>query len=130
MSSVPPEHIFTMQYFPTDFFYSTNGKDLPQGFEGCTILKEENDGNIICKEVNTNSEMNSVEIYKCYQAELCKNQSLVNNLYNIRDQHSTSNQRYGNVKNKYTFEVVKTVNLLIGIVVGILFIRMNNKASG
>jgi len=130
MSTVPPEHIFTMQYFPTDFFYSTNGKDLPQGFEGCTILKEENNGNVLCKAVNTDPEMNSGEIYKCYQAELCKNQSLVNNLYTIRNQHSTSIERYDNVKNKYTFEVVKTVNLLIGVAICVLFIKMNNKASG
>ena len=74
--------------------------------------------------------MNSGEIYKCYQAELCKNQSLVNNLYTIRNQHSTSIERYDNVKNKYTFEVVKTVNLLIGVAICVLFIKMNNKASG
>jgi hypothetical protein len=125
---IPQEHLFTMKYYPTDFFSSTNASDLPQGFEGCTILQEESKGNM-CKMIDNDPNMSSGEIYKCYQSELCKNKALANQLYNIRDNHYTSQERYENVKNKYHFEVVKTVNLLIGIIGVFMFIRANNKAS-
>lgn len=128
---IPQEHLFTMKYYPTDFFSSTNANDLPQGFEGCTILQEESKGNM-CKTIDNDKKQNNTssgEIYKCYQSELCKNKALANQLYNIRDNHYTSQERYENVKNKYHFEVVKTVNLLIGIIGVFMFIRANNKAS-
>jgi hypothetical protein len=128
---IPQEHLFTMKYYPTDFFSSTNANDLPQGFEGCTILQEESNGNM-CKTNDNDKKKNNTssgKFYKCYQSELCKNKALANQLYNIRDNHYTSQERYENVKNKYHFEVVKTVNLLIGIVGLFMFIRANNKAS-
>ena len=144
---IPQEHLFTMKYYPTDFFSSTNANDLPHGFEGCTILQEESKGNM-CKTIDNDKKQNNTsskkqnntsskkqnntssgEIYKCYQSELCKNKALANQLYNIRDNHYTSQERYENVKNKYYFEVVKTVNLLIGIIGVFMFIRANNKAS-
>ena len=120
-TEVPQEHIFSMQYYPTDFFNSTNANDMPQGFEGCTILKEETK-NLVCNE-------DAGEIYKCYQNQLCLNKSLVDKLYNIRNQHYASEQRYDNISTKYNFEVVKTVNLLLGIVGTILFIRYNKGSS-
>ena len=120
-TEVPQEHIFSMQYYPTDFFNSTNANDMPQGFEGCTILKEETK-NLVCNE-------DAGEIYKCYQNQLCLNKSLVDKLYNIRNQHYASEQRYDNVSTKYNFEVVKTVNLLLGVIGSILFIRYNKGSS-
>jgi len=120
-TEVPQEHIFSMQYYPTDFFNSTNANDMPQGFEGCTILKEETK-NLVCNE-------DAGEIYKCYQNQLCLNKSLVDKLYNIRNQHYASEQRYDNISTKYNFEVVKTVNLLLGVIGTILFIRYNKGSS-
>jgi hypothetical protein len=124
-TEVPQEHIFTMQYYPTDFFYSTNSNDIPDGFEGCTILKEETK-DLVCSSMNENG---AGKIYKCYQNQLCLNKSLVDKLYTIRNQHYASEQRYDNVNTKYHFEVVKTVNLLLGIVGTILFIRYNKGSS-
>ena len=127
-NEVPQEHIFSMQYYPTDFFNSTNANDMPQGFEGCTILKEETK-NLVCSSINENVAMPTGEIYKCYQNQLCLNKSLVDKLYNIRNQHYASEQRYDNVSTKYNFEVVKTVNLLLGVIGSILFIRYNKGSS-
>ena len=62
MSIIPQEHLFTMQYYPTDFFYSTNANDMPNGFEGCTILSEETE-NIVCNK-SKNYESNLVFKFK------------------------------------------------------------------
>ena len=126
MSIIPQEHLFTMQYYPTDFFYSTNANDMPNGFEGCTILSEETE-NIVCnKSKNSGATISSDNMSKCYQKELCKNQTVVNKLYQLRNSHYKSQEQYENLKQKYNFEIVKTVNLLIGIVFAVIFIR-NNK---
>ena len=126
-NEIPQEHIFTMQYYPTDFFYSTNADDMPSGFEGCTII---NTSNIKCSSMNNkDSTMTPGNIQKCYQSELCKNKTLVDQLFTIRNQHYASEQRYENVKTKQYFEVVKTANLILGIVGAILFIQYNKGSS-
>jgi hypothetical protein len=126
--SIPQEHLFTMQYYPTDFFYSTNSQDMPQGFEGCTILGEENK-NIICNKITTDSAtVSSTDVTKCYQSALCENQRLVNKLYQIRNDHYMSQEQYDNIKHKYDFEVVKTVNLIIGIAAAAMFIHFSKQS--
>lgn len=126
-NEIPQEHIFTMQYYPTDFFYSTNADDMPSGFEGCTTI---NASNIKCSSMNNkDSTMTPGNIQKCYQSELCKNKALVDQLFTIRNQHYASEQRYENVKTKQSFEVVKTANLILGIVGAILFIQYNKGSS-
>jgi len=124
--SIPQEHLFTMQYYPTDFFYSTNAQDMPQGFEGCTILGEM-DQNIICSKVS--SDTPSGDVAKCYQGALCENQRLVNKLYQIRNDHYKSQEQYNNIQQKYNFEVVKTVNLIIGIAAAAMFIHYNKQSA-
>jgi len=128
--SIPQEHILTMQYYPTDFFYSTNAQDMPQGFEGCTILKEENDNNTMCnaKAFDSNT-LSPGEIYKCYQSELCKNKKLVDYLYQIRNNHSISQEKYDNISQKNNFEIIKLVNLLVGITITSLFIHYNKQST-
>lgn len=127
--SIPQEHLFTMQYYPTDFFYSTNAQDMPQGFEGCTILGEESNNTICSAITSSNTNMSSGEIYKCYQNGLCKNQSLVNKLYQLRNNHYMSQELYDNTKQKYNFEVIKTLNLIVGIAFAIMFIHYNKPSA-
>ena len=78
---------------------------------------------------NKDSTLTPGNIQKCYQSELCKNKALVDQLFTIRNKHYASEQRYENVKTKQYFEVVKTANLILGIVGAILFIQYNKGSS-
>ena len=129
MSTIPQEHIFTMQYYPTDFFSSTNAQDMPQGFEGCTILSEESNDKVICNSISSDPDISSGEIYKCYQGELCKNKRMVDHMYKIRNNHYIAAQQYENIENKYRFESFKMVNLFVGIVATIMFIHYNKQSA-
>lgn len=129
MSTIPQEHIFTMQYYPTDFFYSTNAQDMPQGFEGCTILSEESNDKVICNSISSDPNISSGEIYKCYQGELCKNKRMVDHMYKIRNNYYIAEQQYENIENKYRFESFKMVNLFIGIIATIMFIHSNKQSA-
>jgi hypothetical protein len=130
MSDIPQEHTFSMQYYPTDFFYSTNAQDMPQGFEGCTILNEKDkDSNVVCNAISSDPNISSGEIYKCYQGELCKNKKMVDHMYKIRTDHYIASQQYENIENKYRFESFKMANLIIGTIVAIVFIHYNKQSA-
>lgn len=124
-----PKNIYLQCNITPQIFYSTNAQDMPQGFEGCTILSEESN-NTICNTIaSSNASMSSGEIYKCYQNGLCKNQSLVNKLYQLRNNHYMSQELYDNTKQKYNFEVIKTLNLIVGIAFAIMFIHYNKPSA-
>ena len=128
MDSIPQEHLFTMKYYPSDFFYATNNLDYPKGYEACEILNEEVEKSD-CLKIPKDKSISSGKIYKCYQQELCLNKKLVDQLYNIRNNHFTSEEKYNNIDAKYFYEKIKSVNLVIGIILGIVFIRYNIQSS-
>ncbi len=113
------QYNFELSYTPYDFFYSTNKKDLPSENK-CTVLKEETRLNAFECDDDTNIE-------KCYHSELCKNNDLVNSMYEKRNSHVTSAESYNNLQLKYNFAILKTINLSAGIIGTLVFIYHYNK---
>jgi len=117
MTSIPQERLFQLEYYPSDFFYSTNKADLPD-MAGCEML-EYNQPN--CSP--NNDDLNSLK--KCYELELCRNQDLIKKMYTRRDYHGAASAKYNDYQTIYMFEMVKFMNLLIGIILSCLFIYYN-----
>lgn len=111
---------FDLQYSPYDFYSSTQSEDVPDENK-CKVLEEELKlGNFECKEDHIHGE-------KCYQHALCKNRDLVKKLYNQRNGHLTSNEKYRNLHIKYNYALLKTFNLTVGIAGTLVFIYYYNK---
>lgn len=119
MSSIPQERLFQLEYYPSDFFYSTNKSDLPN-MAGCEML-EYNKKDYDCSD----SDIDAKTLKKCYELELCRNKDLIEKVYSKRDKHGTATVKYNDFSAKYKFEVIKFMNLLIGIIIAILFIHYN-----
>ena len=120
MSSIQnKQYNFTMDYSPHDFFYSTHRNQLPND-NMCKVLEEDFKLNAIDCDDNQNLE-------KCYKHELCKNNKLVNEMYNQRNQHVTSSEGYDDLQRKRKFAILKTINLTAGIVSTLVFIYYYNK---
>lgn len=113
------QYNFELNYTPYDFYYSTNKQDLPTSNQ-CKVLAEENRLETLnCSDDST--------IDKCYKHELCKNNNLVNTMYERRNNHITSGESYDNIHLKYNFAVLKTINLSVGIVGTLVFLYHYNK---
>lgn len=113
------QYNFELSYTPYDFYYSTNRKDLPSNNK-CEVLIEE-------KKLNAFNCDDDATIEKCYQHELCKNNNLVNTMYDRRNNHITTSESYDNIHLKYNFAVLKTINLSVGIISALVFIYHYNK---
>lgn len=109
MSSIPQQQNMILEYTPADFFYLTNASDMPKGGCGSTP--------IACTNISAG--------VACYQQELCRNKELVEQMYLKRDKHSSAEAKYTDMQNKYKFEVIKTINLGIGIIASITYIYYN-----
>jgi hypothetical protein len=113
------QYNFELSYTPYDFYYSTNRKDLPSN-DKCSVLEEENKINAFKCDDDSNIE-------KCYQYELCKNENLVNTMYDRRNNHITSDEGYNDMQTKYNFAILKSINLSVGIIGTLVFIYHYNK---
>lgn len=58
----------------------------------------------------------------CYNSQLCKNKQLSEWLKDIQKTHSGSDIRYKDIRDTYTLEIRKSINLVLGIILMILFI--------
>jgi len=117
MASIPQERLFQLEYYPSDFFYSTNKVDLPD-MAGCEMLEY--------NQPNCSSDSADLEsLKKCYELELCRNKDLINKMYARRDYHGAASAKYNDYQAKYMFEVVKFMNLFIGVILSCLFIYYN-----
>jgi steroid 5-alpha reductase family enzyme len=58
---------------------------------------------------------------------LCQNKKLAEQLYSKQTHHSGEDARWRDINHQYSFEMLKTLNLLIGIVVSGIFIYYNRK---
>jgi hypothetical protein len=58
----------------------------------------------------------------CYNSQLCKNKQLSEWLKNVQMNHSGADVRYKDIRNTYIVEIRKSINLVIGIILMILFI--------
>jgi len=113
------QYNFTVDYNPHDFFYSTHRNDLPSDIN-CEVLQEDFKLNAFDCDDNQNLD-------KCYKRELCKNNDLVTEMYNQRNQHITSAEGYDDLQRKRKFAILKTMNLSAGIVGTLVFIYYYNK---
>tara|TARA_A100001015_G_C15014658_1_gene724896 strand:- start:1819 stop:2181 length:363 start_codon:yes stop_codon:yes gene_type:complete len=113
------QYNFELSYTPYDFYYSTNREDLPKEQICAYLEKEKQDGNLFCGRDSTAED--------CYKYELCHNKHLVNKMYEQRNEHLTSEERYDDMYKKYQFAILKTINLTAGIVGSLVFIYYYNK---
>ena len=113
------QYNFELNYTPYDFYYSTNGGDMPSDNKCIVLEEEEKIGNFQCE--------NDATLDKCYHYELCKNKDLVNKMYAQRSNHITSSESYNNLYKKYNFGILKTINLSVGIIGTLVFIYHYNK---
>lgn len=120
MSSIPQQQLFSIEYYPSDFFYSTNQQDLPDT-AGCEMLEYINPN---CSSSDTDPKT----LKQCYEIELCRNQDLVQKMYARRNKHSEASAKYDDFQAKYNFEIIKSVNLFIGIVIAFLYIYYSRNA--
>jgi len=107
------QYNFELDYNLNNFYSATNQNDLPKGW-GCSILADSAKAGLDCT--------NDANLDKCYQHMLCINRDLVKNLYDKRNSHSTADEGYMNMVNKYNFAVLKTINLSVGIIASLVFI--------
>ena len=119
MSSIPQERLFQLEYYTSDFFYSTNRADLPD-MAGCEMLEY--------KKLDCSPENADVKtIRECYELELCKNKDLIEKMYTRRDYHGAASAKYNDYQSKYMFGVAKFMNLFIGIIIAFIFIYYNRQ---
>lgn len=114
---IPQQYNFALEYTPSDFFYLTNATDVPEQF--------------VCQDLYANPPVcagatDPTVLTQCYQAELCKNQILVNKMYEKRNKHSEMETKLLDFKSKYKFEIITSINLGIGIIGAIAYIYYNN----
>jgi hypothetical protein len=117
MSSIPQQQLFNLEYYPSDFFYSTNQQDLPDT-AGCEMLEYKNPA---C----SSADADPTTLKQCYQIELCRNQTLVQKMFSRRNKHGAASAKYDDFRAKYGFEVAKSTNLLVGIIASFLYIYYN-----
>lgn len=106
------QYNFELEFNPSNFYSSTNRKDVPNEMK-CKVLAEEA-SNLDCS--------NPANAQKCYEQELCKNQNLVKSMYTRRNDHYAADESYTNMVTKYNFSVLKSINLTAGIVGSLIFI--------
>lgn len=58
----------------------------------------------------------------CYNSQLCKNKQLSEWLKDVQTNHSGSDTRYKDIRDTYTLEIRKSINLVLGIILMIFFI--------
>ena len=102
----------SLSYSPQDFFYLDAGKDMPSE-SYCTERK--NSPYDCTGYTDANYEM-------CYQQELCQNKELVETVIKKRDTHAESNAKLDDVYSQYMNEYMKTVNLGVAIIIGVIFV--------
>ena len=103
-----------VEYNKNDFLYYTTAYDT----NGTLI---QSDSNIPCPVVKTyfDSYGNNKDKAIVLAEELCYNQKLADQLLDRTALHSGSDEMYANTISKYNSERLTTLNLAIGIMVGI-----------
>jgi hypothetical protein len=103
-----------LEFTPADFFYLSAPNDMPTE-NGCSVLNYENLHEICRSNEDTDA-------YRCYQNELCRNKQMVHELNEKQNKHFGSAMKYTDYENKYNNEVLKTMNLAIGIIASLMYI--------
>jgi len=114
-TSIPQQKNIVLDYSPGDFFYLSSNKTPDD--ETCQSFASSPPD---CSKVSAGQ---NVSI--CMQNALCQNKALVQQLYNKQSVHSGADVKWHDLNAQYSREMLKTLNLLIGIVVSGVFIYYN-----
>jgi len=118
MTTIPQRQNVVLDYTPKDFFYLSSAS-MPDADTCAYIASISPD----CSQVKSNG----ANVNACLQQALCRNKALAEELYNKQNIHSGEDIRWQDVNHLYSFEMLKTLNLLIGIVVSGIFIYYNRQ---
>ena len=113
----PENRNVILEYTPSDFFYLSAGNDMPKSFKCDEYLSNPID----CSGVITDE----THLSECYKQALCNNKKLVTQLYSKQDTHSASDAKFNDINKQYSNEILKTFNLLGGIIIAIFYIHYN-----
>lgn len=69
-----------------------------------------------------NPSITETQALTCYNSQICKNKQLSEWLKDVQTKHSGSDIRYKDIRDTYTLEIRKSINLVLGIILMILFI--------
>jgi hypothetical protein len=108
-------HTVSLDYYPNDFFYITNGRDLPK--IGCVNVDTTS-----CIHLDDND---NDKIVKCYQNELCVNKNLVEQLMGNKNKHSQYESQLRDLQNKYRYQLLTSFNLGVGVIATIVYVYYN-----
>jgi len=115
--NIPQQQIISLEYTPSDYYYLTNSADLPSTNK-CTDL-------LTTDAPSCEGATDPLILQKCYKSELCRNQALVEQMYEKRGKHSKADAKLLDFKSKYQFEIVTSINLGIGIIGTLVYIYYN-----
>ena len=115
--NIPQQQIIPLEYTPADYFYLTNSSDTPSS-DQCTGL-------LTTDAPSCAGATDPLILKQCYQAELCRNQALVEQMFEKRGKHSKADTKLLDFKSKYQFEIVTSINLGIGIIGTLVYIYYN-----
>ncbi len=104
-------------YSPNDFLYVQAGSEFPVRCNIDPSLNSQQCGEIIYKQYLGDglTDADNEKVRKCYEKELCINKEKATELIQIQTNHLGSDRRYDDTKQLYWNEMIKTVNLMVGI---------------
>jgi hypothetical protein len=118
MNTIPQRQNIVLDYTPKDFFYLSSSS-TPDDNMCAAIISAPPD----CSQTASTG----ANIIPCLKEALCQNKSLAEQLYSKQNVHSGEDIRWRDINHQYSFEMLKTLNLLIGIVVSGVFIYYNRQ---
>jgi len=129
-TEVNPQNQFVVSYNENDFYCNYIGNDIVNYVNVndmnalcSTYLKNK------CNSINKESLQNFTKfsnIKECYLAnEICNNKNNYDTLKEIQLSHSVSGSRFDDINSFYKTEILKSVNLGVGIVLLIYIIYKN-----
>jgi hypothetical protein len=121
MSSIPQQKHIVLEYSPGDFFYVSQKSIMPSN-EMCQNYL---DASIDCTKTATTGDNYTA----CLKQALCQNKSLVEQVYNKQNVHSGEDVKWRDLNLQYSAEMLKTFNLLMGIILSGIFIYYNRPSS-
>jgi len=121
MSSIPQEGRIILEYTPGDFFYLSHAANLPSK-ETCASYHSKPPD---CKNVEKTGQNAQI----CLEHALCKNKYLVEKVHNKQSVHSGEDVKWRDINMQYSDEMLKTFNLIVGIILSGVFIYYNRPSS-
>jgi len=118
--STNSDHVVSLNYAVDDFFYTITKDDVTNNpTQGkCSSLRN---ADIDC----TNPSDSATTWQRCYQLELCKNKEHADWIKEKQSKHQEYAVNATDIQSLYVTEIVKTINLGVGIAAIIIYIYYN-----